>query len=193
MSRKLLIINMVDLGNFSNTDFYHGRNVFIRALWILVSILFFQTNFPYPSRFKSLLLRLFGAKIGSGLVVRSRVVIKQPWKLQLGDYVWIGEGVWIDNLVSVLIESNVCISQGAFLLTGNHNYRKSSFDLITGEIILEDGVWIGAKAIVGPGVICHSHSVLSAGSTAFQNLDRYGIYQGNPATIKRIRTIEIKK
>jgi putative colanic acid biosynthesis acetyltransferase WcaF len=183
----------VELRNFLNIDFYHGRNIFVRVMWYFISIFFFQTKFPYPSIIKVFFLRLFGAHIGDNLLIRPNVTIKQPWRLRVGSHVWIGENVWIDNLVFVSIGSNVCISQGSFLLTGNHNYKKSSFDLITGEIILEDGVWIGAKAIVGPGVICHSHSVLSAGSTTFHNLDKFGIYQGNPASIKRIRSIEFMK
>jgi putative colanic acid biosynthesis acetyltransferase WcaF len=134
-------------------------------------------------------LRLFGAKVGIRVVIKPKVNIKYPWKLVIGDNCWIGEDVWIDNLTTVNIESNVCISQGAMLLTGNHDYKKSSFDLVTGEIILEDGVWIGAKSIVGPGVKCRSHSVLTAGSFTSKDLDAYGIYQGNPAIKIRNRVI----
>jgi putative colanic acid biosynthesis acetyltransferase WcaF len=148
-----------------------------------------MSSLPYPSVFKVFLLKLFGAKIGKGVVIRTNVNIKQPWCLEFGDFVWIGEEVWIDNLVMVYIRDNVCISQGAMLLTGNHNYSKSSFDLITGEIILENGVWIGAKSIVGPGVKCSSHSILAVGSATFNNLDAYSIYQGNPAQFKRTRKI----
>ncbi|MCK5559754.1 MAG: colanic acid biosynthesis acetyltransferase WcaF, partial [Thermoplasmata archaeon] len=118
------------------------------------------------------------------------VNIKYPWLLGLGNYTWIGEGVWIDNLTHVEIGSNSCISQGALLLTGNHNYKKTSFDLITGEILLEDGVWIGAKSVVCPNVKCKSHSILSVGSVAINDLEPYGIYQGNPAIKIRDRNIE---
>ena len=135
------------------------------------------------------MLRLFGAKIGKGLVIKPKVNIKYPWFLEIGDHVWIGEEVWIDNLTLVKIESNVCISQGAMLLTGNHNYKKSSFDLITGQITLEDGVWIGAKSVVCPAVTCHSHSVLAVGSIATKDLEPYTIYQGNPAQPIRKRII----
>ena len=144
----------VDLSTFSNPTFSHGKTISLRILWMFVSRFFFNTWVPYPSAFKAILLRLFGAQVGKGLVIRTHVRIKQPWRLSIGDHVWIGESVWIDNLVRVTIESNVCLSQGAFLLTGNHDYKSTSFDLITGEIHLESGVWIGAMSIVGPNVIC---------------------------------------
>ena len=179
----------VDLSTFSNPTFSHGKSIVVRMLWMLVSRLFFNTWVPYPSTLKAIILRLFGAIVGKGLVIRTHVRIKQPWRLSIGDHVWIGESVWIGNLVQVAIASNVCLSQGAFLLTGNHDYKSTSFDLITGEIHLELGVWIGAKALVGPGVRCMSHSVLAAGSTTFKDLEANKIYQGNPAEVKRPRQI----
>ena len=98
-----------------------------------------------------MLLRMTGASVGAGVVIKPRVTIKYPWKLAVGNHSWIGEQVWIDNLDQVTIGAHVCISQGALLLCGNHDYKKPTFDLITGPIVLEDGVWIGAKASVALG------------------------------------------
>ena len=130
---------------------------------------------------------MFRASIGSGVVIKPRVTIKYPWKLVVGDHSWIGEQVWIDNLDQVTIGANVCISQGALLLCGNHDYKKPTFDLITGPIVLENGVWIGAKASLAPGVTCGSHSVLSMGSVASKDLEAWTVYQGNPAVAVRER------
>jgi putative colanic acid biosynthesis acetyltransferase WcaF len=150
-------------------------------LWYLVNALFF-TNYVFPfSAIKVILLRAFGAKIGNGVVIKPNVNIKYPWLLEIGDHVWIGEQVWIDNLAKVVIGNHVCISQGALLLCGNHNYKKPSFDLIVGKITIEEGAWIGAKSVVCPDVIVHSHAILAVGSVATKNLEPYGIYQGNPA------------
>ncbi len=137
-----------------------------------------------------MLLRLFGAVIGKGVVIKPSVNVKYPWLLEIGDDAWIGEQVWIDNLVKTVIGSDCCLSQGAMLLTGSHNYKNPAFDLIAEPITLENGAWIGAKAIVCPGVTCGSHSVLAAGSVATGNLKPYTIYQGNPATEKRVRNIQ---
>ena len=128
-----------------------------------------------------MLLRLFGAKSGAQVLIKPKVNIKYPWLFEIGDHAWIGEKVWIDNLVQVSIGSHACISQGALLLTGNHNYKKSSFDLITGQIFIEDGAWVGAKAVICPGVRVSTHSIVTVGSVLTKSSSAYGIYQGNPA------------
>ncbi|CDF80620.1 acetyltransferase [Formosa agariphila KMM 3901] len=135
-------------------------------------------------------MKLFGAKIGKGVVIKPGVNIKFPWLLTIGDYTWIGEKVWIDNLAEVIIGKNVCISQEAMLLCGNHNYKKSTFDLMVGKVNIEDGAWVGAKSIVCPGVTIGSHAILTVNSVATTRLDANNIYQGNPAKQIRKRVIE---
>lgn len=176
-----------NLSTFNNT-WYKPGSAAKRLLWYVVHEIFFDSAFPM-SNVKVALLKLFGARVGIGVVIKPKVRIKYPWKLRIGNHAWIGEGVWIDNLDEVSIGSHCCISQGAMLLCGNHNYKKSSFDLMIGSITLEDGVWIGAQATVCPGVKCGSHAVLTVGSVATKNLEADGIYQGNPAV--KVKTREI--
>jgi putative colanic acid biosynthesis acetyltransferase WcaF len=176
-----------DLSKFNN-DWYKPGSAIKRLTWYCISSLFFESAFPLNG-FKLFLLKCFGARISSGVVIKPRVRIKYPWKLSIGEYSWIGEEVWIDNLDQVTIGSHCCLSQGSFLLCGNHDYKKSAFDLITRPIVLEDGVWIGAKSTVCPGVVAHSHAVLSVGSVATSNLEAYSIYQGVPAQKLRERVI----
>jgi len=178
-----------DLSKYDNSWYQPGSKLKI-LLWYFTNVLFFQNILNPSSQLKIILLKPFGAKIGKGVVIKPGVNIKYPWKLSIGDYTWIGEKVWIDNLAEVNIGSNVSISQGAMLLCGNHNYKKSTFDLIVKEIILEDGVWIGAQSVVCPGVVCYSHSILSVGSVANKDLEPYCIYQGNPAVKLRERIKE---
>jgi len=179
----------VRLDAYNNEHFSTGASKLKRILWHFVNAVFFNSFFHFYS-LKVFLLKLFGAEIGINVVIKPRVNIKYPWNLIVGNNVWIGEYVWIDNLSTVQIGNNVCLSQGAFLLCGNHNYSREGFDLMTGKIILEDGVWIGAKSIVGPDVICHSHSVLSVLSVATKDLQAYTIYKGNPAEAIKERIIE---
>lgn len=172
-------MKQVDLGSYNNS-WYKPGNVLKRGLWYFASTLFFKSAFPLNS-IKVFLLVIFGAKVGKAVVIKPHVNIKYPWFLSLGDHVWIGEYAWIDNLAQVKLGNNVCVSQGALLVTGNHDYKKTSFDLITKPITLENGVWIGAKSVVCPGITARYHSVLTVGSVAQNDMDAYGVYSGVPA------------
>ena len=174
-------MSAVDLSRFSNTSFDRGASRLKESLWTLVRCLFFAPALPWPSAIRVFWLRFFGAKIGRGMVIRSRVNIHFPWRLEVGDHVWLGEECWLLNLAPIVIESHVCLSQRAFLCTGNHDYTSPDFKLIVKSIHVETGAWIGAAAFVGPGVRVGSHAVLAAGSVATQNLSPFTIYQGNPA------------
>jgi putative colanic acid biosynthesis acetyltransferase WcaF len=178
-----------DLSVYDNSWYRPGSGV-KRLLWYLCNAIFLN-NYWFPFQgVKRFVLSFFGAAIGKGVVIKPKVNIKYPWFLELGDHCWIGEGVWIDNLAQVTIGSHVCISQGALILSGNHNYKKPGFDLMLKPIAIEDGVWLGAKSIVTQGVSCGTHAVLTAGAVATNDLDSYGIYAGNPAQKVKERLIE---
>lgn len=175
-----------DLSKYDNSWYQPGSKL-KTTLWYFINALFFLNPLNPVSVIKVKLLRLFGARIGEGVVIKPGVNIKYPWKLEIGNHCWIGEKVWIDNLGEMKIGNNVCLSQGAMLLCGNHNYKKPTFDLIVKDITLEDGVWIGAQAVVCPGVVCRSHSILAVNSVATKDMEPYIIYQGNPAVEVRKR------
>lgn len=177
-----------DLRRYNN-DWYQPGPRWKIALWFVINALFLNSYLLIPNGIKIRLLSWFGAKIGSQVVIKPGVNIKYPWLLSIGSNVWIGERVWIDNLAAVVIGDNVCLSQGAMLLTGNHDYRQPTFDLIVKPITLEEGVWIGAKSVVCPGVQARSHAVLAVGSVATQDMIDYTIYQGNPAVAVRNRQL----
>jgi putative colanic acid biosynthesis acetyltransferase WcaF len=168
----------VDLSTFSPGGFDRGAGALKEGLWRLVSLGLFQLCPLKLSGLKGAVLRWFGAKVGRGVVIKPEVKITFPWKLTLGDHVWLGEECWLLNLAPITLESDVCISQRAFLCTGNHDYQSPRFDLVTKPIRVERGAWIGAGAFVGPGV--------SVGS---EDLEACGIYRGNPAVYVRKRGI----
>lgn len=180
----------VDLSKYDNSWYNTGANTLKRTLWYFINILFIMNPLLPISCIKVWVLRMFGAEIGKNVVIKPSVNIKYPWNLKIGDNTWIGEKVWLDNLVQISIGSNCCISQGAMLLCGNHNYKKETFDLIVDTITIEDGCWIGAKAMVCPGVTMRTHSMLSVMSVAKCDTQAYGVFCGNPAI--KIREREIK-
>jgi len=180
---------VVDLARYSVAEFDRGASRVKEALWVLVSFCLFRLVPLKLSRFKSVVLRCFGAEIGEGVVIKPNVTITFPWKLTIADHVWLGEECWLLNLAPIKIENNVCVSQRAFLCTGSHDYKSLGFDLIVKPIILERGAWVGSGAWVGPGVRVGSHAVLAANSVTAKDLESFGIYQGNPAVLVRRRTI----
>ena len=102
---------------------------------------------------------------------------------------WIGENVWLDSLELIKIGDNTCISQGSYLCTGNHDWTDQAFKLVVKPIIIEDGVWVGSKSIINPGVTLKTHSVITAGSTVTKDTDPFTIYQGIPAQPEKKRII----
>lgn len=165
-----------------------GASLVKRVTWYFVNVLIFKNALVSFNSLKVTLLKAFGAKVGDGVIIKPSVNIKFPWKLTIGNHCWIGEEVWIDNLSEIHLGNSVTISQGALLLTGSHDHTSERFDFISNPITLEDGAWIGAKAVVFGGVTVGSHSILGIASVAEKDLEPYIIYKGNPAVpvIERI-------
>lgn len=185
----MAVKNYVKLGTFDGSNFDKGAGFFKTVLWYFVNALIVRASWNPFMGIKVALLRAFGAKIGKSICIKNNVIVKSPWNLTIGDNCWIGEYCWIDNLDKVVIGNNVCISQGALLLTGNHDYKDSSMPYRNAPIYVKDGAWIGANTTVCAGVLVHENAVLTVGSIATKDLDANGIYQGNPA--KKIRERKI--
>jgi putative colanic acid biosynthesis acetyltransferase WcaF len=179
---------LVYLKDFSNPQFVRGRSFFIEGLWRLVQWAFVSSWIPGAAH-RRWLLRAFGARVGCGVVITPRIRVTYPWRLEIGDYSWVGEAVWIDNLDKVTIASNCCISQDAYLCTGSHDWSRPTFDLITGPIDIKEGAWIAARSTVGPGVTVGEGAVLGLGSVATRDLEPWTVYLGTPATPVRTRVM----
>ncbi|WCT13840.1 WcaF family extracellular polysaccharide biosynthesis acetyltransferase [Mucilaginibacter jinjuensis] len=181
------LTSRVQLGNFTGKGFNRGASKAKETVWYLLKMLFFLSAFPYPSSFKVKLLRLFGAKVGKGLVIKPRVNIHFPWKLNIGNDVWIGEEAMLLNFELLTIGNDVCVSQRAFLCGGNHNYKDPTMPYRNGTITLKDGSWVGASCFIAPGVTIGVDTVVSAGSVITSDLNSNSIYKGNPAVFIKER------
>jgi putative colanic acid biosynthesis acetyltransferase WcaF len=109
--------------------------------------------------------------------------------LEVGHHAWIGEDVWIDNLDQVTIGAHACVSQGAYFCTGNHDWSDPAFGLITRPIVVEPCAWIGAMAVLCPGVVVGEGGVITAGTVAARAVASREIHYGNPSTLLRQRTL----
>lgn len=167
------------LKSFQNPEFDRGASKSLELVWMICQSIF-SSSLP-GSGWRCKLLALFGARVGLGVVIKPNVRIKFPWKLTLGDDCWIGENVWIDNLDWVSIGSNSCVSQGVYLCTGSHDWSKSTFDLITKPIVIEEQAWVGAFCKVAPGVTVASGSVCAMGSVMTKSTGEWEIWAGSPS------------
>ena len=181
---------MTDLSQFDNSWYSPGRSRFVQTLWFFLGAPILRSGLLPFSSVRRSLLRTFGARIGEGVVIKPGVRVKFPWRLAVGDHSWLGEDCWIDNLADVSIGANVCISQDAYLCTGNHNWSDRSFGLTVRPITIGPGAWVGARTTVCPGVTLHEESVASAGSVVTHDIGAYEIHLGNPAKFVKTRLFD---
>lgn len=127
------------------------------------------------------MLLAFGALIGRGVRVQGSARIWQPWRLQIGDHSWIDGNVCLYSVDDIRIGSNAVVSEGAFLCTASHDIRSSTFELKTAPIAVGDMAWIGARAIVLPGVTIGTGAVIAAGAVVTKDVAPWTVVGGNPA------------
>jgi putative colanic acid biosynthesis acetyltransferase WcaF len=182
--------SIMQLDRYIPTNYTPGAPYWKQLLWYFVGSPVVQSHWLPVSGFKVWVLRSFGATVGQGVRIKPGVRVKFPWRLIVGDYVWIGEDAWIDNLATVTIESQVCISQGVYLCTGNHNWSHPHFTLNTASIHIQTGSWLAAQSVVGPGVTIGEGAVLGLGSVTGRSLKPMTIYVGNPAEPIKARQVQ---
>lgn len=165
----------INLKSFNNADFDRGASRAKEALWLIVSAL--TVAGPVPgSGWRTVVLKAFGAEIGPCVVLKPCIRIKFPWRLTIGENSWIGENVWIDNLAEVRIGRDACISQGAYLGTGNHDWTSPAFDLVTAPVLIGDQCWVGARATVAPGTRMEDGAILGLGAVGKGRLEGWTIH-----------------
>ncbi len=179
----------VNLRRYDNRWYRTGGSLLRRSLWFFLGHGIVRSAWIPSSALRVAVLRLFGASIGQRVVIKPSVEVKYPWHLSIGDDCWIGEHVWIDNLTTVKLGNSVCISQGAYLCTGNHDWSDPAFGLRISPIHLADGAWAGARCILLPGTTLETCAVAAAGSVVHGSVPAYQIFAGNPAVFLRQRVI----
>ena len=185
-------MNKVNLKLFDNSGYSAGRSLWIVALWYFGGLPLLRSPFIISSAARRALLRMFGAKVGCDVVIKPGVRVKYPWRLRIGDRSWIGEDCWIDNIALVDIRSDVCVSQGAFLCTGNHDWSDPAFALTAQPIVLRAGSWVAAKAVVGPGVTLEEGAIVGLGSVVTSSVPASQVVGGNPAIAVSHRNLRVR-
>ena len=185
----LLSGSQIDLSVPDNTDLVRGAPLLVEAAWYFCGLPMLRSQWITSSSFRSRLLRLFGAKIGKGVYIKPGLRVKFPWYLEVGDHTWLGEDLWVDNLTQVTIGPHCCISQGAYLCTGNHDWSAPDMKLFRRPIRCERGSWVGARSVVCPGVTLGSGAIAAAGSVVTKDIPAMEVHAGNPARFVRQREL----
>jgi putative colanic acid biosynthesis acetyltransferase WcaF len=159
------------------------------GLWYMTKLVFVATAFPWPSGLKRGILRLFGANVGHGVVLKPRINIHFPWKLTIGEHTWIGEEVNIINFEHVRIGAHVCVSQRAFICSGGHDFSDPHMSYRNRPISIDRGAWICAQVFVAPGVEIGEEAVVTAGSVVTHSQPAGMVCSGSPCKPVRRRCI----
>ncbi len=178
----------MDLSHYEQHGYSRGRAGWIILLWWLVQATLFRCS-PYPLHgFRRALLRLFGAKIGRNVLIRADAKFYFPWRVEIGDFSWIGSGVMLYSLERITVGAHCVISQEAYLNTGNHDIAAPHFDLIVKPIVIQDHVWVGTRAFVNLGVTIHDGAVIGAMSVVTKDMPANMVCVGNPCRPCKART-----
>lgn len=182
----------IQLEHYDNAWYRPGRPRLLQAVWFFLGLPLLRSRLIPSSALRVSLLRVFGAAVGRGVVIKPGVHIKYPWHLVAGDHCWLGEECWIDNLTTVRLGANVCVSQGAYLCTGNHDWKDPAFGLRVAPISLGDGAWAGARSVLMPGVTLGAGAIAAAGSVVSKDIPAWEIHAGNPAKFAKQRVLRTR-
>ncbi|MGN6229927.1 MAG: putative colanic acid biosynthesis acetyltransferase [Trinickia sp.] len=179
-------VPVIDLSRAGKGNYVAKRSLLVQALWFVIEASLINNKLNPSSALRVTLLRLFGAKIGTGCRLVHPLRVKAPWNLEVGDHCWFGIDVWLYNQAQIRIGSHVCLSQGTFLTTGSHDAQKT-MELRVAPIVIEDGVWITSKCVVQMGVRIGRSALVAPLSVVHRSLSPGGVYGGNPCRFIRPR------
>jgi putative colanic acid biosynthesis acetyltransferase WcaF len=169
-----------DLRSYNQSWFDRGRPTWYILLWWLVQAIAFPLT-PHPlNNVRCAILRLFGADIGKGVLIRPTARFTYPWKVTIGDYSWIGDDVVFYSLDQIHIGQHCVISQKSYLCTGSHDFHDPAFGLKTAGITIDHGVWIAADCFIGLGVKIGANAVIGARSSVFTHMPSAQVCWGSP-------------
>jgi len=169
------------LNQFSLPKGFRGRSAIVVQLWWLVQSTLFAMSPQFMFGWRRFLLKAFGAKIGENVLIRPSARVTYPWKVKIGDRVWIGDFAELYSLGEIEIGDDVVISQKSYLCAATHDYTKPSFDMIDKKITVEDQVWLATDVFIAPGVTIGRGTLVGARSSVFSDMPEGMICVGSPA------------
>lgn len=179
-----------DLSKFTMPPNFRRASVIKVQLWWIVQASLFKWSPQFAYGFRSVLLRLFGAKVGKNTVIRPSATFTYPWNITIGDYAWIGDDVVVYSLGPISIGAHAVISQRSYLCAGDHDYTEKNFPIRGHRIVIEDQVWVATDVYIAPGVTLGQGAVIGARSSVFKNMPSCYVCIGSPC--KPVKQREMK-
>lgn len=143
---------------------------------------------PYGNgKREKLLKKLFG-KLGDKCVIKEGLRCNYGFNISIGDNCFFNYGLTILDSYKVEIGSNVFIAPNVIISPVTHPLQaENRRNLIGGKIVIEDDVWIGAGAVILPGVRLARGAVVAAGAVVKSDVREYEVVGGIPA--KHIKNV----
>ncbi len=164
-----------------------------RLAWnICYAVLFRPFGLPIFKKWRSFLLRCWGAKIGKGSIVHASALIWAPWNLEAGILTCIGPHANIYNPGKIVLGNKVVISQYSYLCTATHDYESEANTLCWKTIEVGNYAWVAADTFVGPGVTVGEGAVVGARAVVFKDVEPWTVVGGNPAKFIKKRVVKRK-
>jgi acetyltransferase-like isoleucine patch superfamily enzyme len=138
--------------------------------------------------------RVMGVELGRGVGVNMRTYVWSYGPRQIrrsgariGRNSRISHGCTIDLRSGLSIGENVSVSPEVMILAGSHDVQAPRFDDIAGFVPIEDHAWIGARAVILPGITVGRGAVVAAGSVVTKSVAPMSIVAGVPAKSVGVR------
>ncbi|MEL7331770.1 MAG: WcaF family extracellular polysaccharide biosynthesis acetyltransferase [Cyanobacteria bacterium J06560_2] len=177
----------VDLRTYHEPGYSAGGSRLAMLTWWLVQAVVFPLSPHFAHGVRRSLLRLFGATIGEGVRIRPTARFTYPWNVTIGDYSWVGDDAVFYSLAPIEVGRHCVISQKSYLCTGSHDIADTRFSLVTGEIVIENGVWVAADCFVAPSVRVGANAVIAARSTVLESMPAGQVCAGAPCRPRKAR------
>ena len=168
-----------------------SRSVKLRRLRWLIVWWSFASWLPdfVGNKWRVWLLKCFGMNHCGHIAVYPNARVWAPWNVEMGSYVAIDDSVNLYSAAKITIGTKVAISREAIICTASHDITKPNRPLVSAPITIEDGVWIGARAIILPGVTIGEGAVVAAGAVVTKDVEPWSVVGGTPAKVIKKREL----
>ncbi len=182
---------VMDLSRYEQSWYDRGRSGWYVLLWWLVQAIAFPLTLHSAHGIRRQILRAFGAKIGKGVSIRPTARFTYPWKVEIGDYSWVGDDVVFYSLAPIRLGRHCVVSQKCYLCAGSHDLSHPTFGLEVAEVVIGNGAWVATDCFIAPGVTIGANAVIGARSSVFRDIPTGKIAVGSPCKVRGDREMRI--